>query len=230
MNRGALNVKINNLVYDMIKSKISQIYNKSIFFKEKNTISVSVKTRDSISDMTNLVNIIDRYKKFIENKFYNFILFDGALIQIFYRFKEDEIVEHRLAYVPSSITLTSEECYNESIIGMIDMIKDDKIELNKRLNDRATIRFDFDRNNSSEDHPASHLTFISNSCRIPVCSPITPNGFIRFILENFYNFEELLCQKIDIDIIKKICNMKYKLFDKVISDDHKKKLHINYDL
>jgi hypothetical protein len=134
MNRGELNLKIKNLGKDMIKSGISQIYNESIFFKGKNTISVIIKC--PIPNMTKIINIIDRYKKFIENRFYNFILFDGALIQIFYRFEMDKIVEHRLAYVPCPITLTCKEIYDDSIIEMIDIIKENNVELNKRLNDR----------------------------------------------------------------------------------------------
>jgi hypothetical protein len=58
------------------------------------------------------------------------------------------------------------------------------------------IRFDFDSDLTKHielDHPVSHLTIGQNeNCRIPVCSPISPNAFMAFILRHFYfeNFKE----------------------------------------
>ena len=54
-----------------------------------------------------------------------------------------------------------------------------------------------------------------------------PCGFVRFILENFYDIKYLEEIGIDIKIIKTLCSKNYNLFEKTIEDNHKKILHLN---
>lgn len=125
------------------------------------------------------------YEELKRAQSYNFKMIDGALIQIMYKFVDEKIAAHRLAFFPSPSLL---EYQNNPEIYELDEIYADVIMRNVVT---LPIRFDFD---VSDDifielhHPKSHLTLGQYSnCRIPVSGPITPWGFMDFILRNFYN-------------------------------------------
>lgn len=125
------------------------------------------------------------YEELKRNQSYNFKMIDGALIQIMYKFIDGEIAAHRLAFFPSPNLL---EYQNNPEIYELDEIYAEVIMKNVVT---LPIRFDFDVSNDifiELHHPKSHLTLGQYSnCRIPVSGPITPWGFMDFILRNFYN-------------------------------------------
>ncbi len=125
------------------------------------------------------------YEELKRTQSYNFKMIDGALVQIMYKFVDEKIAAHRLAFFPSPTLL---EFQNNPEIYELDEIYADVIMKNVVT---LPIRFDFD---ASDDifielhHPKSHLTLGQYSnCRIPVSGPITPYSFMDFILRNFYN-------------------------------------------
>lgn len=125
------------------------------------------------------------YEELNRTQSYNIKMIDGALIQMMYKFSEDKIVAHRLAFFPSPNLL---EYQNNPEIYELDEIYAEVIMKNVVT---LPIRFDF---SDSEEifvelhHPKSHLTLGQYSnCRIPVSGPITPWVFMDFILRNFYN-------------------------------------------
>lgn len=118
-------------------------------------------------------------------KFFNFRLADGGLVQMIYLFKDNRIWKHKLGYFPSP---NFEPYQNEAELYMEDCVY---LEiLDKRILPVA-IRFDYDCTEGVHQdltHPKSHLTLGQyKNCRIPVCSPISPSLFIEFILRSFYN-------------------------------------------
>ncbi len=110
---------------------------------------------------------------------------DGALIQISYRFFNDELTKHRLAFFPSPYL---EDFQNEPEIYEDDEIFADIVSKNVVP---FPVRFDFDgddRNFEELNHPKSHMTLGQfKNCRVPVSSPLSPFQFLSFILRNFYN-------------------------------------------
>lgn len=123
----------------------------------------------------------DIYKELERTQSYNIKMLDGALIQIQYRFKNDDIISHRLAFFPSP---TLEQFQNKPEIYNEDEIYADIIMKNIVP---FPVRFDFNKD-TVHGHPNSHLTLGQyKNCRIPVSAPLTPNNFIRFILQSFYN-------------------------------------------
>ncbi len=128
------------------------------------------------------------YIKCLENNDYNVQMIDGALIQLMYRFTQNEITSHRLVYMPNldienfgDIPEYFEEKYfgNELFSDIID-----KVII------KFPIRFDFNLDESrfiELDHPYCHASLGNiKECRIPVESAISPNRFIEFILRSFY--------------------------------------------
>lgn len=125
------------------------------------------------------------YEELKRNQSYNFKMIDGALIQIMYRFLDEKVSAHRLAFFPSPNLL---EYQNNPEIYDLDDIYAEVVMKNVVT---LPIRFDFDIADEifvELHHPKSHLTLGQYSnCRIPVSGPITPWGFMDFILRNFYN-------------------------------------------
>jgi hypothetical protein len=155
------------------------------------THSSGKQTEISFSGASNLGVVLKNvpydniYEELKRTQSYNFKMIDGALVQIMYKFINEEIVAHRLAFFPSPNLL---EYQNNSDIYDLDEIYAEVIIKNVVT---LPIRFDFDISDQifiELHHPKSHLTLGQYSnCRIPVSGPITPWRFMDFILRNFYN-------------------------------------------
>lgn len=116
---------------------------------------------------------------------YNLRMIDGALVQLMYRFNNDDLVAHRLAFFPSPFL---EEFQNNPEIYLEDELFAEVIMRNIVP---FPLRFDFessDEIHQEVQHPKTHLTLGQyKNCRIPVSAPLTPYHFVSFILRNFYN-------------------------------------------
>lgn len=148
-------------------------------------------TRISFANTNNLSIVLKNvpystvYHKLRQDKAYNLRMIDGALIQMMYRFQNNTIVAHRLAFFPSPDLLEFQN--NAEIYGEDDIYAD--VVMKNIVT--TPIRFDFDLSDNAVveiHHPSSHLTIGQyTNCRIPVSAPVTPFNFINFILRNFYN-------------------------------------------
>jgi len=128
------------------------------------------------------------YDECLRERAYNFLLLDGAIVQMMYRFDGRMLSSHRLAFYSNPHIeryQDNPDAFEERYYGnelFIDMIEEKIIPF--------PFRFEFDNSDSKFiecDHPYSHSTFGNyGNCRMPVCSPVSPNRFIRFILRNFY--------------------------------------------
>ncbi|UFJ41362.1 DUF2290 domain-containing protein [Brevibacillus humidisoli] len=122
------------------------------------------------------------YDELNNGRNFNIKMIDGALIQLMYKAKRNEIVSHRLAFFPNPYL---EKFQNDpEIYEKADLYAD---ILAKNIVP-VPIRFDFNADVHDEMHAMSHASFGQyKNCRIPVCSPLTPSKFIDFILRNFYS-------------------------------------------
>lgn len=127
---------------------------------------------------------VKTYRQWIENGDYSALLSDGSLIQTSYELDGHSLVKHRLAYVPCPVAVEPELLTSDMpVLDVVDMVLQghpDEIRL------YAAIRFDFDKNAASSDHPASHFTFNSQECRIPCSAPMHVGRFMNFVFKNFY--------------------------------------------
>jgi hypothetical protein len=123
------------------------------------------------------------YKNLEESKNYNIKMLDGALIQMLYNFEGNQLISHRLAFFPAP---NLESFQNEP-----ELYEEDEIYADILTKNIVTfpIRFDYDPKHFEEiEHPKTHATLGQyKNCRIPVSEPLTPEIFIIFILQNFYN-------------------------------------------
>lgn len=125
------------------------------------------------------------YRELDITQTYNIKMVDGALIQLMYRFHNDRLISHRLAYFPSPDLL---EFQNHSDVYETDDIYAEVVMKNLVA---FPLRFDYDASEKVFEelhHPRSHLTLGQyKNCRIPVSAPVTPFKFMDFVLRSFYN-------------------------------------------
>ncbi len=152
---------------------------------EKGVCEVGIGARGNLSYALKNIPYHDIYAEMERTETYNIRMLDGALIHMIYRFKDDKLEAHRLAFSPSPFL---EEFQNSPEIYLEDEVYAEVIMKNIVP---APLRFDFDCREEifiDVDHPKSHLTLGQyKNCRIPVSSPLTPYHFVGFILRNFYN-------------------------------------------
>jgi hypothetical protein len=128
---------------------------------------------------------LNEYINLVEARQYSILLSEGDILQFSFSLKRDQVVKHRLCWYPCPIRLSRDDIENSSLIDAI---------LEKMNNGdfddffcKTPLRFDFDPDNSSEEHPEVHLHMISEDCRLPVKTPLCLRKFIEFISDNFYS-------------------------------------------
>ena len=123
------------------------------------------------------------YAEIKKNRDYSCLLPDGGLVQMQYRFEHDEVIQHRLAFLPSP---DLSEFQNDPEIYEMDLVY---AEIVGRKVVTTPIRFDFNAATFVEvEHPKSHVTIGQyQNCRIPMRSAISPFKFVEFVLGSFYN-------------------------------------------
>jgi hypothetical protein len=151
----------------------------------KGICEVGIGARSNLSYALKNVPYCDVYTEMERTETYNLRMLDGALIHMMYRFCDNQLEAHRLAFFPSPFL---EEFQNNPEIYLEDEVYAEVIMKNVVP---FPLRFDFDCREEvvvDMEHPKSHLTLGQyQNCRIPVSSPLTPSHFVGFILRNFYN-------------------------------------------
>lgn len=130
------------------------------------------------------VDYCDIYRELESNQLFHIKLPDGGLLVFQYSFDEKDVLrKHRLGFFPSPVLPTVEEAPE---LYQYDELYGD-ILLRQIV--RFPIRFDFDpKNYRPKYHAHSHLTLGQfENCRIPVTHAVSPNGFLLFVLRNFYH-------------------------------------------
>ena len=125
---------------------------------------------------------LDEYAHIIQTRGFVAMLQDGALLQMSYTFQGELLLRHSLCYYPCP--------YDVSLPGLDDTpaaylvgLCSDPSEI-PRL--RSPLRFDYDLESQSDDHPGSHLHVCLDRCRCAVSTPLSVGHFVRFVFYNFY--------------------------------------------
>lgn len=120
------------------------------------------------------------YNRAIEASDYAVIFKDGSLAQVEYSLKAGKVIKHRYCYIPCPVDLEQEV--------IADYFFEEHFSQNFGMPDiklRSRWRFDYDAEEAAEDHPKSHITTISNECRIAVRNGVGIKSFFRFVIRNF---------------------------------------------
>ena len=141
------------------------------------------------------------YRRLLEHQQYNAVLFDGALIQAIFDFRNGRLVKHNLTYYPCPVRVPSQEDLS-ALAALVDDVLHGSLETLEWLAPlgddasatpreyflwmRSPLRFDFDEDAAGDLHPASHLHLGEPDCRIPVHAPIDFASFMRFVFRSYY--------------------------------------------
>jgi hypothetical protein len=124
---------------------------------------------------------VAEYRGFVESEAYSALLSDGSLLHLSYDFQDSVLVGHRLLYYPCPFIIDAEMA-EEPILDVLEFCWNN-LEL-FRL--RSAVRFDFDLQRAAVNHPASHVHFQHEECRLPVVAPLSVGRFVEFVFRNFY--------------------------------------------
>lgn len=147
---------------------------------------------DGLSGYFNSIVTVEEYLEHVRTQNYSFMMYDGAIVQCSYTFRNNNIVKHRLVYIPCPVSFDPDELEEESLVELVEKYLYDP----KKARIEPTIRFDFDPENATQTHPETHLHLSRECCRIPVKAPLSLGHFVQFLFSNFYpdiyaNVEEL---------------------------------------
>lgn len=126
---------------------------------------------------------ITDYCTWLEKQAYSALLYDGSVLQFSYDFDANGLKGHRLAYHPCPFDVDQELLKIDPVLDVIELYRNQD-DSGVRL--RSPLRFDYDRANAAEGHPATHLTLVWSHCRWAVIAPLSPGHFIRFVFRHFY--------------------------------------------
>lgn len=124
---------------------------------------------------------VKEYLEFLRGDHYQFLLIDGALIQMSYDFNQGgEIVESRLVWYPCPVNFAREELEYFSIDEIVETVP------TLDVNCRGPMRFDYSTRQANENHSTVHLHMGMEAFRLPVQRPLEPSRFIRLIVRTAY--------------------------------------------
>lgn len=148
-------------------------------------VTLSWDTRPALSYLFGSYCTVEQFRELLVRRDFNLCLSDGSCIQIYYEIAEAEIVRHRLAYYPCPVSFDREELAHFGLFDIIDDLA--PAEASRRFKLVSPIRFDFDAEVLDDRHPYSHLTFLKDTCRLPVYGPVSVGHFLRFVLRYFHD-------------------------------------------
>lgn len=149
----------------------------------------------TLSDLFDIESTWDEYLETMKRRWYSVVLWDGAYLQCSYTFDGTRLIKHRLCYFPCPIRFSEAEASRLTIEEMMHLLEDR--ELRDRLRLESPLRFDFDMEAGTENHPPVHLTISRKCCRIPVSYPLSLGHFIRFVFGYFYPEKYGSCDKLN---------------------------------
>lgn len=175
--------QIKSLTADLISTGLCIDQNFPCLVRQGGFAEVTFGKTPDLSITLKNVPYPDAYSTLVKNRSYNLKMIDGGLVQLLYRFGDENLLKHRLAFFPSPDLL---EYQNNSDVYEDDELYGDMIQRNVVT---VPLRFDFDPNSAVDyDHPACHMTLGQyRNCRIPVSGAVSPFFFLNLVLRAFYN-------------------------------------------
>lgn len=129
---------------------------------------------------------VDTYCNWLESQELSAILFDGSILQLTFDFLGRDLAGHRLAYIPCPFVVDDDIQLLLQEEPVLDVILLLRAEGERFLRMRAPIRFDYDPDAGTDEHPASHLTMNHSECRVPAHGPLSLGHFVDFVFRHFY--------------------------------------------
>jgi hypothetical protein len=176
--------EIDHLINVLFAAKLAIDSNTPVEVKSHGELIVSWSNEVFLSSLMDKSSTLDEYRETLRRRWYSAILFDGAMLQMSYTFSGNVLKKHRLCFYPCPIRFNSRELEDFTLDQLLEIL-DDR-DLRERLRLEGPLRFDYDLDATTKDHPASHLTISRTSCRVPVSAPLSVGHFVKFLFAHFY--------------------------------------------
>lgn len=126
-----------------------------------------------------------QYRGILSANAYTCILYDGSIVRVSYTFKTGELTSYSLLWWPSPIQIDSDYYNLGGILEVFDLHISSPDWQNNIIM-RSPVRFDFDVENITDLHPASHVHIQDCGCRLFANRIICFGRFIKFIFKHFH--------------------------------------------
>lgn len=149
---------------------------------------VSFPTKQSGSATLYPFGSLEQYLEWVREGEFTCLLFDYSLIRVSYDCIGPTIVGHNLLYWPCPITCQTNIETLGDLCDAIEMCLDSPRDSREivELAMRTPMRFDFDPQSESEDHPLVHLHTQFEDTRISVQQAMCFPAFMKKVLRTFY--------------------------------------------
>lgn len=139
---------------------------------------------ESAPDLSNIsMEDVRSYLFFLQAEHYSLICLDGAIVQMSFKIRRGEIVNHRLCYIPCPVRFDSAELQENGLYDVVERnVHSQDYEL---IRHRGAMRFDFDPDAAGQNHPSAHLTMNFDDVRIPVGRSFDAATFLTFVDDHF---------------------------------------------
>ena len=179
-----IRAQVDSTVRFLVEKGLADDYQFGIQRQVRTRMEIVFPNSEYVSTALRDMEYVELYGLFRRERAYNARMLDGALIQMMYEFGRQDLLRHRLAFMPAP--------HLRHFQDDPDVYLDDEPfgDIVARGAVPFPLRYDFDtRTGTHQDvaHAKSHLTLGEYPyCRIPVSAPVTPQWFIDFLLRNFY--------------------------------------------
>lgn len=126
------------------------------------------------------------YQTVLLNRSFQILLFDNSIIRCSLEFEDDILITQNFSWIPCPLSIDS---YHTSIELEPELISEEIVEEKypkDRLMMRSPVRFDYDSQNNTPEHPGSHIHFQNSETRINTGQPVCFNTFVKHIIETYY--------------------------------------------
>jgi hypothetical protein len=241
MTQNEARSEVTRLTVKLLEYELAVATNPPVIFPVGNKVRLSwPRAKEATGTLTELpFASLSEYQSFLRGNHYTALLTDGALIQLSFDFKNDEMVRHRFCYYPCPLILP-DPSYASDIDAWFDLLDQElyaeieahedmdetadepiQVSANARLRLRSPIRFDFDPAGAVRGEPACHLHVNNGDVRIPIHSALSLKAFLGFVFDHFY--------PTNIAVLE---NFAERTFPRCISssDELRMHLHCRYEL
>ena len=203
MNAATVRSELQTLVATLLRSKLARDTNAIIVRQLASSSLVTWRgstESEPFSDPGQFASFAE-YRRLVCDREYTCLLSDGALLQMSYLFERDRLLKHRLLYFPCPILLDDSAGWDEPGFDLSALLDDRLVDTVAQPDDhdhdtdtrhtdglllRSPLRFDFDLEAQTPDHPGSHLHLLNEDVRWAVFGPLSIGHFVRFVFRHFY--------------------------------------------
>lgn len=169
-----------------LSADVNSLFNFSYFDSEhkRNVNHLTWNSSAKLSYLFGEYLSVDQYLQVLQNRDFVILFSDYSVLQLEYKIAGNDILTHRLCYMPSPVNFDPEFMFDYSALDYVNDLGSDGLRQSLRM--VTPVRFDFDSNFRDDKHEYSHLTLNKDTCRVPGYGPVSFGHFFKFIIRYFY--------------------------------------------